>query len=122
LQKVRDLHHCRIFGTTNADRTTRLVQLHTPQFVAQTGRCIAMICCDDPPDLTDTSAFVAAFRVMIDIRVAWGEVDALGHANNAVSFHYLASSRIAFIRSLALDDVRKCLREGKSPLSLLKPA
>jgi hypothetical protein len=81
-----------------------------------------MICCDDPPDLTDTSAFVAAFRVMIDIRVAWGEVDALGHANNAVSFHYLASSRIAFIRSLALDDVRKCLREGKSPLSLLKPA
>jgi len=59
--------------------------------------------------------------VMIDIPVAWGEVDALGHVNNAVYFHYLESSRIAFVRSCGRDDVRKCLREGKSPLSLLKP-
>ncbi len=59
---------------------------------------------------------------MIDIRVAWGGVDALGYVNNVVYFRYLESSHIAFIRSLALDDVRKCLRKGKSPLSLLKPA
>ena len=57
-------------------------------------------------DLADIKAVLGASRVTIDIPVAWGEMDALGHVNNVVYFRYLESSRIAFIRSLELDDVR----------------
>lgn len=81
-----------------------------------------MISCDDP---AWPHRYLRPYpRVSRDDRHSRrvGGVDALGHVNNVVYFRYLESSRIAFIRSLALDDVRNCPREGKSPLSLLKPA
>ena len=36
--------------------------------------------------------------VSITIPVAWGEMDAFGHVNNAVYFRYLESARIEFLR------------------------
>lgn len=63
-------------------------------------------------DLANIPAVLAASRVTIEIPVAWGEMDALGHVNNVVYFRYLESSRIAFIRSLALDDVRSVQVDG----------
>ncbi len=63
-------------------------------------------------DLSNIPAVLQASRVTIDIPVVWGEMDALGHVNNVVYFRYLESSRIAFIRSLALDDVRSVQIDG----------
>lgn len=36
--------------------------------------------------------------MVLEIPVAWGEMDALGHVNNAVYFRYLESARVEFIR------------------------
>lgn len=42
------------------------------------------------------------YPVHIEIPVAWGEMDALGHVNNVVYFRYFESARIAyFARVLA---------------------
>jgi acyl-CoA thioester hydrolase len=38
--------------------------------------------------------------VSINIPVAWGEMDALGHVNNAAYFRYLESARVEYLRRL----------------------
>ena len=38
---------------------------------------------------------VADYPVVIEIPVAWGEMDAYGHVNNIVYFRYFESARIA---------------------------
>lgn len=43
---------------------------------------------------------LAKFPVIIEIPVAWGEMDALGHVNNIVYFRYFESARIAYFREL----------------------
>lgn len=43
---------------------------------------------------------LAHFPVVIEIPVAWGEMDALGHVNNTVYFRYFESGRIAYFRRL----------------------
>jgi len=43
---------------------------------------------------------LAQFPVVIEIPVAWGEMDALGHVNNTVYFRYFESARIAYFRQL----------------------
>ncbi len=40
------------------------------------------------------------YPVIIEIPVAWGEMDAFGHLNNVVYFRYLESGRVAFLRAL----------------------
>ena len=40
------------------------------------------------------------FPVVIDIPVAWGEMDALRHVNNIVYFRYFESARIAYFEKL----------------------
>jgi acyl-CoA thioester hydrolase len=35
--------------------------------------------------------------------VAWGEMDALGHVNNAVYFRYMESARVAFLLAVGID-------------------
>src|SRR5688500_16571606 len=42
------------------------------------------------------------FPVVIDIPIAWGEMDAFGHVNNAVYFRYFESARIACFERLGL--------------------
>lgn len=39
---------------------------------------------------------LALWPVVIEIPVAWGEMDAFGHVNNAVYFRYFESARIAY--------------------------
>lgn len=35
--------------------------------------------------------------------VAWGDMDALGHVNNAVYFRYMESARVAFLLAVGID-------------------
>ena len=44
-------------------------------------------------------------RVFIDIPVAWGEMDALGHVNNVPYFRYLESARVEYLRRLGFGRV-----------------
>jgi acyl-CoA thioester hydrolase len=40
------------------------------------------------------------FPVIIDVPVAWGEMDAFGHVNNIVYFRYFESARIAYLDAI----------------------
>ncbi len=50
-----------------------------------------------------TAEIIAAAHVVVDIPVAWGEMDALNHVNNVSYFRYLETARVAFIRALGVD-------------------
>ena len=47
---------------------------------------------------------LARCPVVIDIPVAWGEMDALRHVNNIVYFRYFESARIAYFEKLRFWD------------------
>jgi len=40
------------------------------------------------------------FPVIIDVPVAWGEMDSFGHVNNIVYFRYFESARIAYFDAI----------------------
>lgn len=40
------------------------------------------------------------FPVVIEIRVAWGEMDAMQHVNNAAYFRYIESARMAYFERI----------------------
>lgn len=44
--------------------------------------------------------FRASFRSFTELRVAWGDMDAMSHVNNAVYFSYLESGRIVHLTAL----------------------
>lgn len=48
---------------------------------------------------------LADFPVTVEISVAWGDMDALGHVNNAVYFRYFETARIQFFAELGLGAV-----------------
>jgi acyl-CoA thioester hydrolase len=54
----------------------------------------------------DIDQILRASAVTIEIPIAWGEMDALGHVNNVVFFRYIESARVAFIRALGWKDPR----------------
>lgn len=43
-----------------------------------------------------------SYPVRLEIPVAWGDMDALGHVNNAVYFRWFESARIAFFERVGL--------------------
>jgi len=45
------------------------------------------------------------FPVVIEIPVAWGEMDAFGHVNNVVYFRYFESGRIAYFKQAGMFEV-----------------
>ena len=45
------------------------------------------------------------YPVVIEVPVAWGEMDAFGHLNNIVYFRYFESARIAYFYKLDLVDM-----------------
>ena len=47
---------------------------------------------------------LASCPVVIEIPVAWGEMDSLRHVNNVVYFRYFESSRMAYFQKLGLWD------------------
>ena len=48
---------------------------------------------------------LADFPVTVEVPVAWGDMDALGHVNNAVYFRYFETARIRFFAELGLGAV-----------------
>jgi acyl-CoA thioester hydrolase len=51
---------------------------------------------------SQTGHLLEEFPIVIEIPVAWGEMDALRHVNNVVYFRYFESARIAYFRELKL--------------------
>ena len=54
---------------------------------------------------------LAAYPVVVETPVAWGEMDAFGHVNNIVYFRYFETARIAYFEKL---DVPEFL--GRDPI------
>jgi acyl-CoA thioester hydrolase len=50
---------------------------------------------------------LAGYPVVLDVRVAWGEMDALRHVNNAAYFRYFESARIAYLEKAGLYEIMK---------------
>lgn len=48
---------------------------------------------------------LADFPVTVEIPVAWGDMDAMGHVNNAVYFRYFETARIACFAELGLGSI-----------------
>ena len=47
---------------------------------------------------------LARYPVVLDVPVAWGEMDSLRHVNNIVYFRYFESARIAYFEKLGMWD------------------
>jgi acyl-CoA thioester hydrolase len=50
------------------------------------------------------SSPLADYPVVVDLPVAWGEMDAYGHVNNIVYFRYFETARMAYFEKLASPD------------------
>ena len=57
---------------------------------------------------------LAGYPVVIEIPVAWGEMDAYGHVNNAVYFRWFESARIAYFDRIGLHETKD--RDGVGPI------
>ncbi len=55
-----------------------------------------------------------AYPVVIEVPMAWGEMDAFGHMNNAVYFRYFENVRIAYF--LKIDYIEFCKKSGIGPI------
>ncbi len=60
--------------------------------------------------------FKQQFPVIIDIPVAWGEMDAFQHVNNAVYARYFESARIAFMQAIGLNIDLSKAQKGDNPV------
>ncbi len=47
-------------------------------------------------------ALLSDYPVVTEIPVAWGEMDALNHVNNAVYFRYFETARLDFFKHVEL--------------------
>jgi acyl-CoA thioester hydrolase len=50
------------------------------------------------------SRMLAQYPVVVEVPVAWGEMDAYGHVNNIVYFRYFETARIAYFEKLEYPD------------------
>lgn len=66
---------------------------------------------NNDPILTD---LLSSFPVVIEIPVAWGEMDAFQHVNNIVYFRYFESSRIAYFERIDYMNVMN--KTGTGPI------
>ena len=51
-------------------------------------------------DVDRIGELLTDFPVTVEVPVAWGDMDALGHVNNAVYFRYFETARIRFFAEL----------------------
>jgi acyl-CoA thioester hydrolase len=54
------------------------------------------------------------FHVMVEIPVAWGEMDAFRHVNNVVFFRYFETARIEYLRRVRFGGERD--DDGRGPI------
>jgi acyl-CoA thioester hydrolase len=57
---------------------------------------------------------LADFPVTVQIPVAWGDMDAMGHVNNTVYFRYFETARISCFGELGLGSIEKS--DGVGPI------
>jgi len=57
---------------------------------------------------------LADFPVTVDIDVAWGDMDAMGHVNNTVYFRYFETARISCFAELGLGSIEQS--DGVGPI------
>ncbi len=57
---------------------------------------------------------LADFPVTVEIPVAWGDMDAMGHVNNAVYFRYFETARIKCFGELGLGSIEQS--DGVGPI------
>lgn len=50
---------------------------------------------------------LADFPVRVEVPVAWGDMDAMGHVNNAVYFRYFETARIKCFAELGLGQIKQ---------------
>lgn len=53
------------------------------------------------------AGLLADFPVRVEIPVAWGDMDALGHVNNTVYFRYFETARISGFAELGLGQIEQ---------------
>jgi acyl-CoA thioester hydrolase len=54
------------------------------------------------------------FPVIVEFRVAWGDMDALGHVNNVTYFRYFENARIAYFERIKMWEFMK--KTGIGPI------
>ncbi len=57
------------------------------------------------------------FKVWITVPVRWGDMDAMGHVNNATFFTFCESARIRYFEIIGLDEFREHDRQGPAVVS-----
>lgn len=58
--------------------------------------------------LTAHERLVASFPVVVELPVAWGEMDSMGHVNNIVYFRYFETARIVYFERVGfLEEMRE---------------
>ncbi|MEO5511151.1 MAG: thioesterase family protein [Longimicrobiales bacterium] len=57
---------------------------------------------------------IEEFPIILEVDVAWGEMDAFAHINNAAYFRYFESARIAFLLAIGLVDL--AANDGIGPI------
>lgn len=64
--------------------------------------------------MKDERPLESEFPVIIEVPVAWGEMDSFGHVNNIVYFRYFESARIAYFDRIGF--VEEIERSGVGPI------
>jgi acyl-CoA thioester hydrolase len=57
------------------------------------------------------------YRLWVPINVRWGDMDAMGHVNNAVYFTYFEISRMKYFETVRLDDLKEAHAHGPAVVS-----
>ena len=61
-----------------------------------------------------TPAILDGYPVVIDVPVAWADMDAYGHVNNTIYFRWFESARIAFFEEIGWYELKE--RTGIGPI------
>jgi acyl-CoA thioester hydrolase len=57
---------------------------------------------------------LASFPVVVEVDVAWGEMDSYAHVNNVVYFRYFENARIAYLDRIGWSELKE--KEGLGPI------
>ncbi len=60
------------------------------------------------------NSLLEGFPVVIDIKVAWGEMDAFQHVNNIIYYRYFETARIAYLDKLGMMETIE--KTGQGPI------
>jgi acyl-CoA thioester hydrolase len=59
-------------------------------------------------------ALASEHPLVLEVRLAWGEMDAMGHVNNTVYFRYFETARIAYFERVGF--LEEMARAGVGPI------